>query len=157
MGCSLMGRLVIGAMLTAMTTIGMTDDAQDEAIQKDRKRIEGTWRIVALEVNGNQSNDADARKLTVANGSDGTWRLLSQGKEISRETSTVDSTKQPRTIDFTPTEGNGQGNQYLGIYELCEKARKMCFAPPGKERPTVFVSASDSESILVVFERQKRN
>ena len=130
-------------------------DAKDEAIKKDRKQIEGTWRVVALEVNGNKAMDEDAKKLTWSTAPDGTWSLLSEGKEISKGTSTIDPTKKPKTIDFTPTEGEGKGNQYLGIYELGEKTRKMCFAPPGKERPTEFTSTPGSEHILVTFEREK--
>ena len=146
------GLSVFGLLLATIVT---ADDAKDEAIKKDRKQIEGTWRIVALEVNGNKANDDDAKKLSVINGSDGTWTLLSEGKEISKGTSTFDPTKKPKSIDFTPTEGEGKGNQYLGIYELGEKTRKMCFAPPGKERPTGFSSAPGSEIILVTFEREK--
>ena len=130
-------------------------DAKDEAIKKDRKQIEGTWRVIALEVNGNKADEVDAKKLTVVNGSDGTWSLLSEGKEISKGTSTFDPTKNPKTINFTPTEGEGKGNHHLGIYELGEKTRKLCFAPPGKERPTEFVSIPGSELILVTFEREK--
>jgi uncharacterized protein (TIGR03067 family) len=146
------GLSVIGLLLATIVT---ADDAKDEAIKKDRKQIEGTWRIVALEVNGNKANDDDAKKLSVVNGSDGTWTLLSEGKEISKGTSTFDPTKKPKSIDFTPTEGEGKGNQYLGIYELGATTRKMCFAPPGKERPTEFSSAPGSEIILVTFEREK--
>lgn len=152
---SFLGLLVVGALLTAIGTIASAGDSKDDAIKKDRKQIEGTWRVVALEVNGNKANDEDAKKLTVVNGSDGTWSLLSEGKEISKGTSTFDPTKKPKTLDFTPTEGEGKGNQYLGIYELGEKTRKMCFAPPGKERPTDFSSMPGTEHILVTFEREK--
>ena len=34
--------------------------------------------------------EEDAKKLTVVNGSDGTWNLRSEGKEISKGTSTID-------------------------------------------------------------------
>lgn len=151
----LFGLLAVGALLTAIATIASGDDAKDEAIKKDRKQIEGTWRVVALEVNGNKAMEEDAKKLTVVNGSDGTWSLLSEGKEISKGTSTIDPTKKPKTIAFSPTEGEGKGNQYLGIYELGEKTRRMCFAPPGQERPTAFSSTPGSEHILVTFEREK--
>lgn len=144
-----------GALLTVMAAVACADEAKDEAIKKDRKQIEGTWRIVAVEVNGNKVMEDDARKLSVVNGADGTWSLLSEGQEISKGTSTFDPTKKPKTIDFTPTEGEGKGELHLGIYELGEKTRKMCFAPPGKERPTEFSSASGSEHILVMFEREK--
>lgn len=155
MRSSLFGSLVIGALLAAIGAIASADDAKDEAINKDRKQIEGTWRVVALVVNGNQVMEEDAKKLTVVNGSDGTWSIRSEGNEVTKGTSTIDPTKKPKTLDFTPTEGEGKGNLHLGIYELGEKTRKMCFAPPVKERPTEFSSTAGSEHILVTFEREK--
>ena len=114
MGRSLFGLLVVGALLTGISALASAGDTKNDAIKKDRKQIEGTWRVVALEVDGNKSKEEDAKKLTVVNGSDGTWSLLSEGKEISRGTSTFDPTKKPKTIDFTITEGEGKGNEHLG-------------------------------------------
>lgn len=129
--------------------------AGEEAIRKDRKRIEGTWRVVSLEINGSKASEENTRKYSVVNGSDGTWSLRSEGMEVSKGTSTIDPAKTPGTIDFTPSEGEGKGNQYLGIYEVGEKMRKLCFSPPGKDRPTKFSSPSGSEVILVTLEREK--
>ena len=148
------GFLFVGVFLTAVVARAFADEALDEAIKKDRKLIEGTWRVVALEVDGNKSADEDARKITVVNGSDGTWSLRVEGNEISKGTSTIDPSKKPKTINFTPTAGEGVGQQYPGIYELGEKTRKLCFAPPGKARPTEFSSTTGSEHILVTFERE---
>jgi uncharacterized protein (TIGR03067 family) len=145
--------LAVGVLLTATATVAAAEDATDEAIKKDRQLIEGTWRIIALEVNGNRSREEDARKLTVVNGDDGTWSLFAEGKEVSRGTSIFDPTQTPKTIDFTPTVGQTNGKLYLGIYELGETTRRLCFAPPEKERPTEFTSAPDSGHILVSFER----
>ena len=50
MGPSYIGLLFVGAMLTLIASTAIADDANDEAINKDRKLIEGTWRIVALEI-----------------------------------------------------------------------------------------------------------
>lgn len=155
MRSSFFGFLVVGVLLTAIVALASAGDAKDEAIKKDRKQIEGTWRVVAVVVNGDKAKEEDAKKLTVVNGSDGTWSLRSEDKEISKGTSTIDPTKKPRTIDFTVTEGGGKGNQHLGIYEPGEKSRKLCFTPPGKERPTEFSSTPGSEYILVMFEREK--
>jgi uncharacterized protein (TIGR03067 family) len=147
---SFIGLLVVGSFLTSLATAG---DAKDEAIKKDRRQIEGTWRGVTLEINGNQAKDEDAKKLTVVNGSDGTWKLLSEGKELIKGTSTFDPLNKPKTIDFTPTEGDDKGKIFLGVYELGEKTRKLCFAPLGKDRPTELSSAPGSEHIVVTFER----
>jgi uncharacterized protein (TIGR03067 family) len=151
----LLGVLVVGVLVVAIAPIAAAGDAKDAAIKKDRKTIEGTWRVVAFEVDGNKGTEEDAKKLTVVNGSDGTWSLRSEDKEMNKGTSTIDPTKKPKTIDFTITEGEGKGNQHLGIYELGEKTRKLCFASPGKERPTEFSSTPGSGHILVTFEREK--
>jgi uncharacterized protein (TIGR03067 family) len=147
--------LVIGALLTWIAAIASAGDARSDAIKMDRKQIEGTWTVVAVEVNGNKASEEDARKLTVVNGSDGTWSLLSEGKQISKGTSSVDPTQKPKTIDFTATEGEGKGKQYLGIYELGKNTRKMCFASAEKKRPSEFSSLPGSEHVLVTFERKK--
>lgn len=152
---SLFAFLVVGFFLPALAPIVAADEAKDEAISKDRKTIEGTWKIIALEVNGNKAKEEDARKLTAVNGSDGTWKLRSEEKQISEGTSVIDPTQKPKTIDFTPTEGGGKGNQHLGIYELGEETRKLCFAPAGKSRPSEFSSPSGSGHVLVIFERVK--
>lgn len=146
---------IVGLALTSLGLAAGTDDARDKAIKKDRKQIEGTWIVTALEINGNKAKEEDARKITVVNGSDGTWSIRVEDKEICKGTSTFDPTKKPKTIDFTITEGEGQGNQHRGIYELGEKTRKLCFAGPDKERPTEFAAAAGRNHILVELEREK--
>lgn len=155
MGRSLCGLVLTGVVLAVIGALSSADDIKDEAVRKDRRQIEGTWRIVALEINGNQSNEEDARKLTVVNSSDGTWSLRSEDGEICKGTSTIDPGKKPKTIDFKPTTGESKDQLHLGIYELGEKTRKLCFAPPGQDRPTAFTSTPGSEHILVTFEREK--
>jgi uncharacterized protein (TIGR03067 family) len=151
----LFGLLFVGtAMIGAATARG--DDALEEAIKKDRQMIEGTWRAVELQVNGNASNEADAKKFVVVNGSDGTWSLTLDGKEIARGTSEFDPTKTPKTLDFTITDGDSKGKQFLGIYELGEKTRRMCFAEEGKERPKEFASPPGSGQVLLRFEREAK-
>lgn len=149
------GLVIVAIGWVVLLGTARADDAKEEAIKQDRKQIEGTWRIVALEINGNKAREEDARKLSVVNGPEGTWRLLSEGKEVARGTNSFDPTQKPKTIDFTITEGEGKGNVYQGIYELGEKTRKLCFAPPGKDRPTEFTAPSGSEHVLVIFEREE--
>jgi hypothetical protein len=42
------GIVVVGTLLTAIGVTASADDAKDEAIKKDRKQIEGTWRVATL-------------------------------------------------------------------------------------------------------------
>jgi uncharacterized protein (TIGR03067 family) len=150
-----MGYLFTAVLFTAIGAIASFADDKADAVKKEQKQLEGTWQVVSVEINGNKATEEDARKLTVVNGPDGTWSLRSDGNEISKGTNVLDPAKSPKTIDFTPTNGEGAGSVYLGIYELGEKTRKLCFAQPGNARPTEFTSTPDSERILVVFEREK--
>ena len=143
-----LGFLVVAIMLAAITTIAVADDAKATAIKKDRKQLAGTWRIIELVIDGSKLPEEDAGKLTVVNSADGTWSLRDEDKELSKGTSTIDPTKKPKTIDFTKTEGDGKGDQYLGIYESGKTTRKLCFVPAEKERPTEFTSTSGSGRFL---------
>ena len=71
----LCGFVVVTLCLTPIARLATADDAKDEAINKDRKHIEGTWRIVPLEINGNKAQEEDARTFTVVNGSDAVMAL----------------------------------------------------------------------------------
>ena len=151
---SLFNYLVLGAFLTATSAVAFADDAKDEAIKNDRKKIEGIWRASSLVVDGSKSETEDAKKLTVVNGPDGAWTLLGDGKELFKGKSSIDPTKKIKTIDFSITDSEGKSVHYLGIYELGDKTRKLCFAPATKGRPTEFASKSGSESIFATFERE---
>lgn len=147
------GRLLV--VVAALPAIAVAGDAVDEAIRKDRKQIQGAWQVTSLTISGDKSQAEDVRKITVVNGDDGTWSVRSEGKEISRGTSTFDPAKTPKTVDFTPTDGGGLGDRFLGIYQLSKDARKLCFAPTGKDRPTEFSSTPENQHILVEFKRVK--
>jgi uncharacterized protein (TIGR03067 family) len=142
-------------LLVALAALAPATDGTKEAIIKERKRFAGSWKVVSLEVNGTKALDKDTTKLTVINGSDGTWSLLSEGKEVSKGISTIDPTASPKTIDFTPTAGEAKDKEYVGIYELSADSRKLCFAPRERGRPTEFASSSGSDQIVVLFAREK--
>lgn len=131
------------------------DDAKEEAIKKERKQYAGTWRVVSLEVNGNKAPDEDAKKIVVVNQEDGSWSIQVDGKEIAKGTSTIDPAKKPKTIDLTTTEGQDAGKTALGIYELDKDSRKVCYAQPGKDRPTELASKEGSGHVLVTLKREK--
>jgi uncharacterized protein (TIGR03067 family) len=145
-----------GLLVLTLAVVASADEAKDAAIKKDRQQLAGTWRIMTLEVNGNKAKEEDAKKLTVINGSDDTWVLFSEGKEVGKGTNDLDPTTTPKKIDLTVMESDGQTKVYPGIYELGDQTRKLCFAPAGKDRPTEFTTTPGSEHILVVFEREKK-
>ena len=167
--CSLTLALLVPALLVAIAgtarpqapaAAAKADDAKKaatkkEANAKDHLAIEGTWRAVSIEVNGNAVNADDVRKVTTENGRDGEWTLLVDGNEMAEGTSTIDATATPKTIDFKVTKGNDAGRETYGIYEFTGDTRKICYAEPGRPRPSDFSAPAGSGRILAVFERVK--
>jgi uncharacterized protein (TIGR03067 family) len=148
--------LVVGALSAAVGSLAAAGDAKEEAIKKDRKAYEGTWRVVSVEADGNSLSEDDAKKYSVINTADGKWTLEADGTTIGQGTSIIDPTKTPKTIDFTPTEGPNKDKTSLGIYELSGDTRKLCYAPPGKDRPTEFSARAGTGFVLVQFKREKK-
>src|SRR5205823_3510866 len=63
----------------------------------------------------------------------------------------IDPTTTPKRMDSTsPT-----GEVSLGIYEVEGDDYRVCFAPPGKERPTAFGSEPGSGYIFQVWKRAR--
>jgi uncharacterized protein (TIGR03067 family) len=144
--------LVIGLSLSFSAFFAL---AGEDAIEKERKNYQGVWKVVAFEVDGKEVDENNAKKLTFINETDGTWKIESEGKEISSGKSDIDPTKKPKTIDFMPTSGVFSGNEYVGIYELDKDTRRICFVEKTKERPTEFSSPAGSGRYLFKFERVK--
>jgi uncharacterized protein (TIGR03067 family) len=145
------------AILFLATTVGApAQDApgsKEEAVKKDHLAIEGTWRAVSVEANGNTVNPDDVKKIVTENGRDGEWTLLVEGKEVAEGTSTIDPTVTPKTIDLKTTKGPNAGQVTYGIYETTGKTRRICYAEPGRPRPSDFSAPAGSGRIVAVFER----
>ena len=123
-----------------------------DAVRTTRERYAGTWRVVALESGGTRV--ADGREIVVTNKTDGSWTITVGDKVISRGTSRINPAASPPEIDIEVGEGTGKGTTLLGIYELDETSRRLCFRGAGGARPREFATAPDCGSLLVTFERQ---
>lgn len=144
-------RAAVAASLLIPLALLNADDKED-AIKKDRKLLEGVWKVVSLEVNGDKTDIDETRKMTVVNGADDSWSFRTEGNVVASGTNVLDPTKSPKTIDLIVIDG-GKKDVYQGIYEISEKTRRLCFVPIGVERPTDFTSTSGSQRFLVAFEK----
>ena len=63
-------------------------------------------------------------------------------------------TKKPKEVNETITAGPNKGKEFLAIYEIDDEQHRICFAAPGKERPTAF--SSSNGQLLQVWRRQKK-
>ena len=151
-------RAVLFVVIAAASAFALAADTSDkeEAIKADRSMLAGEWRVVSIVANGNTNADPVVARVTVVNGLDGKWSLLSNGKIIAEGTSTIDPTISPKTIELKSHRGsveNARGTHYHGIYEVHETTRRLCFVPVDKPLPESFAGGRETGQILVTFER----
>jgi uncharacterized protein (TIGR03067 family) len=68
---------------------------------------------------------------------------------------TLDATQNPKTIDYAITDGASKGKTQYGIYEMDGELLRICYAGPGKSRPTDFTSATGDGKTVTVWKLAK--
>lgn len=146
--------------MTAYTTIMLAvlltaaDDGKNTVLEKEYAKLEGSWRVVTLEVDGTK---LPKEMIKAA-------RLVVKGREFTMKdpvatykgTLVLDPAKQPKTIDMKFTEGPEKGHTSLGIYELDGDNWKLCLTITAKERPTEFATKAKSGQGLELLKREKQ-
>ena len=119
----------------------------------DLTRLQGTWRIAALETDGRKMAPAAFAASTIV--VKGTRFTTSSMGAIYEGTITVDSSHTPRRFDMQFTRGPEKGSTSLGIYELAGDRWKICLTMSGAVRPSAFATAAGSGLALEVLKREK--
>ena len=123
--------------------------------KKEAEKLQGTWRLVSLEVDGKKATKGEIKKeqKMVVKGDKFTSTV--DDKHSFKGTFKLDPAKKPKAVDAAVTEGQYKGKTLLGIYEVEGDMLRACYAPPGKERPTEFASKEGSGNHLYVYKREK--
>lgn len=143
-------------LLPALTAgLFLTADApeQDAKTREEIARLQGTWNIVSLELEGNKfpAEFLKGSKIEIK----GNSFVSTAGGAIYKGTLKVDVSKTPRTLDLMFTEGPEKGNTSLAIYEVNGDDCKICLTVTGKERPTQFATKPSSGHAFETLKRQK--
>lgn len=101
----------------------------------DLEKLQGSWSIVSLEVDGRQMPSSGARILIQG----GNFTAEGMGSDYSGRVK-LDAARTPKTFDLQFTSGPEKGNANLGIYELDVDTWKICLDMTGKARPARFAS-----------------
>jgi len=113
----------------------------------DVPKIEGRWNVTLIELAGVPVPGLEDSELVLA---DDKKVFTLPGGRVEKGTYQLDESKQPSEIDAT-TEGK-EGTE-LGIYAIDGDILKLCLATNGGQRPKQFVTAKDSDQILIVLRR----
>jgi uncharacterized protein (TIGR03067 family) len=152
-------RIRLFAFIAALLLLA-ADDAKDDAVKAEMKKLEGTWATVSLIVDGKKRPDETAKTTSLTIKADGTW-VMKNDKESWDGTFTIDPTKKPKVGTFVGKGGKFKDNTTLDIYELDGDTLTFCYVvvPTGKEltkqRPSKFASDEGSGIWLSVMKREK--
>jgi uncharacterized protein (TIGR03067 family) len=152
--------LLLGVAATLLVVAAQAQDAKDEKVEKELKRLEGSWILVSGEVDGKEvaKEHLQQSKLTHA-GKDVAVEVPHLFKEpVKNKVARVDPTKTPKEVDFVRVAGPLAGKTILAIYELGEddSFKKICLDLSGKERPREFKTKPGSGHVLHVWKRAKK-
>jgi uncharacterized protein (TIGR03067 family) len=125
----------------------------DDAAKKELEKLQGTWTMAALEVDGKPVPEEKLKSSALTIKGD---KYIIKVKDDTHETIIkLEPTKKPKEIDMTFTEGANKDKVLKGIYELDGDMFKICRALlPDKDRPTEFGTWPDTGVFLVTWKRQ---
>lgn len=145
----------VGLIVLIATSLIAVEPAEQGAAKNDNDMdaIQGTWKVVALEADGEQApaESVAAFKLTFK----GDTLTFTPGEAgFGNYTHKLDPTTLPSNFDMTHADGPKKGETNRGIYLLEGNRLKICFGKAGS-RPKEFKTAANSGQGMYTLEREK--
>ncbi len=143
-----------GLLILALFLAPVADTPENAAARRDMKNLEGVWVLVSGEEMGAKLPDKIVRtgRLIMA----GDRHTLRIGDTTIDGTHKVNPSREIKAMDVMCTQGPYAGKTLLGIYKLHDDELTVCFAVPGRDRPTAFTTRSGTGSMLHVWRRLKK-
>ncbi len=108
------------------------------AVRNDLKHLQGTWKAVRFEVDGQPVDAADLESIRlVIRGADATFTRAGVRHEGRLA---LDPIAMPRAIDIVRTSGPDLGTTLRGIYKIDGDRLRVCLGRDGRARPADFDS-----------------
>jgi uncharacterized protein (TIGR03067 family) len=122
---------------------------------KDREALQGTWKVVAIEAEGERDSGDFVRKLRrriVIKGN--RWTCWEELHIHFDGTMRIDSTKEPKWADYTLSRDYG-GHTALAIYEIKGNSLQLCLenCKTSLNRPTAFTAEAGSTEMVITCQR----
>ena len=103
-------------------------------MRAELEELQGTWDIVALEIEGATMGESAFRgSQIVVKGN--AFTSVGMGNTYKGKLK-VDAAKTPKTLDLLFEQGPEKGNKSLAIYELDGDTWRICLTVADKDRPS---------------------
>lgn len=129
-------------------------DKSNDNAQKDLKKLQGDWKLVSIEVNGQQVPQEQFQGARVT--FKGNKIINKFGERTNEGTISLDPSKKPKQYDGTGKDQAGKETKSRGIYEIEGDALKFCFTRGGGERPTKFSTKGGTQQQPIMMTVLKR-
>jgi uncharacterized protein (TIGR03067 family) len=147
-------KLIHTVLIAATGLLLAADKPSQDAVQKDRDLMAGTWITTSSESDGAAIVVPRNQRLIVY--PDGRIRLEREGDLVGGAVTKLDPSANPKAIDIDVTEGTMQGQKYKGIYEVTKEQLRICRSGDRGERPTAFITRSGTGERMAVFKKVPR-
>ena len=140
----------------ALTFAGFTSArADDDGAKKELKAMQGTWKVVAVEHDGD-SLDRIAGGVMVIK--ENNFAIKTVGGTELKGDLVLNPAKTPKHFDYIHQKGPLKDKKWEGIYELKGDTLKICYAEADseKERPTEFKTLKKSALLFIELKREKK-
>jgi uncharacterized protein (TIGR03067 family) len=119
---------------------------------KELDALQGSWKVVTLEMNGGSAPAAAIQGAKIIIKGD-QFVSIAMGATLTG-TIEINPSVTPKTFDLVYASGSGLGHRSLGIYELDGNKWKACFTAREAARPTEFAAPKGSAVVLDHLERE---
>jgi uncharacterized protein (TIGR03067 family) len=144
----------VSAGLAAWCALGtfVLTNAQQADMPKIEQTIQGTWRLVGFEQNGNEIPVDQGQDRTIFFG--GGAFVVRDGFTMRQAgTIAVDTSTSPKSITMIIGQGEDQNKSFLGIYAIEKDTLKLCLDRRGQNRPEKFETDDKSDRTLATYTR----
>lgn len=126
------------------------------AIRKDKAALQGTWRVVSSESNGEKVPADDLKGLAIIFRGNAIFVREGTGKEQEKFGMLLDPLRKPKEMDLAFLHAPNKGRLDRAIYDLDGDSLRICIQEnKDSPRPTDFTASANSNRWLVVLQRSK--